>query len=108
MALRAVTEAESREIVHIALSAIVNFPVASDHEDFPSQPIVWSDVFTNTATVKGDIHKSVVTAGRSIASNIQEAKLSESRLNNHIDQNDSETAGDFSSFLKRNMSLKIS
>ena len=96
MALRAVTEAESREIVHIALSAIVNFPVASDHEDFPSQPIVWSDVFTN------------VTAGRSIASNIQEAKLSESRLNNHIDQNDSETAGDFSSFLKRNMSLKIS
>ncbi len=106
--MREITEAESLEIIHRAMSGPIRFPVPADDPLFPGQPLPWKDLLENTPVTEHEIYNNVVTATASLNPGHYEAALAESDLNEHIDANDSDTVSNFSTFLKANMAIKES
>ena len=69
--MRPITEAESLEIIHRALSGPIYFPVAADDPNFRAQPLPWEDIFNNTTVTKADLYISVMTATESLKPDLE-------------------------------------
>lgn len=104
--MRAITKAESLEIIFIALSAPINFPVSADDPQFPGQPLPWKDMLENTAVTKEDLYKSAMTATKALNPGHYTGFLDQIDFNSHIDGNDSDTVSNFSNFLEGNLAIE--
>ncbi len=104
--MRNITEAESLNIIHIALSGPISFPGAADDPNFPGQPLPWKDLMDKTKVTKEDLYKSVMTATKALKPGHYEGFLAQIDFNSHIDENDSDTVSNFSDFLKANLAIE--
>lgn len=108
MVMRKITEPESLEIIHVALSPIIDFPEASDHPNFPGQPIEWKEILEKTPVTKKAIRRNVRNAAAALKPGHYKGSFDQIEFNAHIDGNDSDTVGNFSSFLVGNMAIEES
>ena len=104
--MRSITEAESLEIIHRALSGPINFPVPADDPEFPGQPLPWKDMLDETSVTKDGVYKSVMTATQSLKPGHYTGFLAQIDFNSHIDGNNSDTVSNFSGFLEGNLAIE--
>ena len=104
--MRAITEAESFEIIDTALSGPMDIPRRHNDPLFPGQPIPWKEILDKTPVTKKDLYKSVMLATKALNPGHYTGFLAKKDFYSHINENDSDTVSKFSGFLQDNMAIE--